>query len=144
MATYIGSKRVGSVSDYNKLSTSEKVIATRDPEIAKILIGQPTASDILSKANNPKNRKIKVNDQGKYLRGVQEQNYKILAETQARMLKSWEEKYKEAGANFNDQGVQVQQSAVDQRNALDLAQPQTQDNTMLYVIGAIALLGALK
>ena len=60
------------------------------------------------------------------------------------MIESYAKKYQEAGAVFNASGQQTQQSAVDQRVSKGLADPTTQDNTLLYIFGAVALAGILK
>lgn len=140
MAIYVGAKRVSSKSDYNKLSTSEKAIASRSPETKKILSGQKTTAQVL------KSRKV-VKNPDKYIANQQAENYKILANTQAKMLATWEKKYADVGARFNSQGVQVTPSATKRRRELNLAQPTQpteQNNALIYILGGLAVLGALK
>lgn len=87
MVTYIGTKKIGSISDYNSLSNSEKVIASRSPSVKQILTGSPTASSII-RSQNSASKAIKI---------IQDQNKSIMDNFESNYLNSWINKF--AGAN---------------------------------------------
>lgn len=99
MVTYIGTKKIGSASDYSKLSVSEKAIASKSPEVVKILTGQPTAAQQISAnaaraAAATSQLKSKILQTGSPTSGWDTAAQQAFVKEQ---LETWQQKYADVG-----------------------------------------------